>query len=58
LLIAEDAQGVGIALGELLGDPEARRKCVEAGRTLVEQGRGALAKTLQMINDDLPVTRS
>ncbi|WP_310095384.1 lipid IV(A) 3-deoxy-D-manno-octulosonic acid transferase [Pseudoxanthomonas sacheonensis] len=55
LLIAEDAHGVGVALAELLGDPEARRKCVEAGRILVEQGRGALAKTLQMIDADLPV---
>ena len=57
LLIAEDAHGIGVALGELLGDPEARRSCVEAGRALVEQGRGALAKTLQMIEPDLPMHR-
>lgn len=57
LLIAEDADGIGVALGELLGDPEARRSCVEAGRALVEQGRGALAKTLQMIEPDLPMHR-
>lgn len=55
LLIAEDAHGVGIALAELLGDPEARRRRVDAGRALVEQGRGALAKTLRMIEADLPV---
>ena len=58
LLIAEDAQGVGVALGQLLEDAAKRQTMVDAGRALVEQGRGALAKTLQMINDDLPVTRS
>ena len=58
LLIAEDAQGVGVARGQLLEDAAKRQTMVDAGRALVEQGRGALAKTLQMINDDLPVTRS
>lgn len=54
LVIAEDADGIATALAELLGDPQARIRIAEAGRALVEQGRGALAKTLQMINADLP----
>ncbi|MET0815395.1 MAG: 3-deoxy-D-manno-octulosonic acid transferase, partial [Pseudoxanthomonas sp.] len=54
LRIADDAHGVGLALADLLGDPEARKACVEAGRALVEQGRGALARTLRMIESDLP----
>ncbi len=54
LLVRDDAEGIALALGELLGDPAACGKSVEAGRALVEQGRGALAKTLQMIHADLP----
>lgn len=55
LLIAQDAQGVEAALGQLLEDAAKRQAMVDAGRALVEQGRGALAKTLQMIDADLPV---
>lgn len=58
LLIAQDAQGIEAALGQLLDDADKRRAMVDAGRALVEQGRGALAKTLQMIDADLPVGRS
>ena len=54
LVIADDAEGIAQALGELLADPQARDKISEAGRALVEQGRGALARTLQMIDADLP----
>jgi 3-deoxy-D-manno-octulosonic-acid transferase len=57
LLIAEDAQGVEAALGQLLEDAPKRQAMVDAGRALVEQGRGALAKTLRMIDEDLPVGR-
>lgn len=54
LLVADDADGVAQALGELLADPQARDRSSAAGRALVEQGRGALARTLQMIDADLP----
>ena len=54
LVIADDADAIAQALGELLADTQARGKISEAGRTLVEQGRGALARTLQMIDADLP----
>jgi 3-deoxy-D-manno-octulosonic-acid transferase len=54
LVVADDAEDVAQALGELLADPQARNKISEAGRALVEQGRGALARTLQMIDADLP----
>ncbi|MGH8062607.1 MAG: lipid IV(A) 3-deoxy-D-manno-octulosonic acid transferase [Pseudoxanthomonas sp.] len=54
LVIADDTDGIAQALGELLADPQARDKMAEAGRALVEQGRGALARTLQMIAADLP----
>ncbi|SDQ60335.1 lipid IV(A) 3-deoxy-D-manno-octulosonic acid transferase [Pseudoxanthomonas sp. CF125] len=57
LLIAQDAQGIEAALGQLLEDAAKRQTMVDAGRALVEQGRGALAKTLQMIDADLPVGR-
>lgn len=54
LVVADDADGIAQALGELLADPQARGRIAEAGRALVEQGRGALARTLQMIDADLP----
>ena len=54
LVIAEDADGVATALAGLLADPQARIRIAEAGRVLVEQGRGALVKTLRMIDADLP----
>ena len=54
LVIANDADGIAQALAALLGEPQARAKIAKAGRTLVEQGRGALAMTLQMIDADLP----
>lgn len=56
LEVRDDAEGIASALDELLGDPEMRGKRAAAARALVEQGRGALAKTLQMIDADLPVT--
>ena len=53
--IREDDAGIAEAIGELLQDPVLRKQRVEAGRTLVEQGRGALARTLEMIACDLPL---
>ena len=54
LVIANDADGIAQALAALLADPQARATIAAAGRTRVEQGRGALAMTLQMIDADLP----
>lgn len=54
LEIGKDADEVG-TLVEALFDDEARRTVMaEAGRDLVERGRGALAKTLEMIAADIP----
>ena len=55
LLVVTDADGLPEAVGNLLQDAALRLRMVGAGHTLVEKGRGALAQTLQMINDDLPV---
>lgn len=49
LRIGTDAVGVGGALEELLTDPVQRREMIEAGRDLVESGRGALAQTLVLL---------
>jgi 3-deoxy-D-manno-octulosonic-acid transferase len=54
LQIRDDAEGIALALQELLQDPAGRSHMATAGRALVEQGRGALARTLQMIDADLP----
>lgn len=54
LEIRADADGVGRALEDLLGDADVRTAMVAAGRLLVEQGRGALANTLEMIAADVP----
>ena len=51
--IADDADAVAAALETLLADPDARARMVEAGRTLVEQGRGALRRTMDMIETAL-----
>ncbi len=49
LHIAADADGVAAELERLLSDPEERARMTAAGRALVEQGRGALQRTLQLI---------
>ena len=54
LQVRDDAEGIALALQELLQDPAVRSDMAAAGRALVEQGRGALARTLQMIDADLP----
>lgn len=55
LLVVTDAGNLPEAVGSLLQDAGTRLRMIAAGRTLVEKGRGALAQTLQMIDDDLPV---
>ena len=54
LRIAADADGVGEALAQLLADENARAAMAAAARALVDQGRGALQRTLQRVEADLP----
>lgn len=54
LRIVADADAVGEAVRGLLQDPEARRRMGEAGMALVDAGRGALQRTLDVIGPRLP----
>jgi 3-deoxy-D-manno-octulosonic-acid transferase len=54
LEVGQDARAVAAILRRLLADPQARAQMAQSGRSLVEHGRGALARTLAMIDDDLP----
>ncbi len=54
LRIGQDADAVATELSALLDDDAARAAMAEAGRELVEQGRGALERTLAEIAPDLP----
>lgn len=55
LEVREDGDGVAAALATLLQDETRRTAMAGAGRRLVEEGRGALQRTLAMIAADLPV---
>lgn len=54
LRVVPDADGVREALAELLGDAQARERMTTAGRALVETGRGALARTMELLQPLLP----
>jgi 3-deoxy-D-manno-octulosonic-acid transferase len=54
LRICADAGEVGAAVAALLDSAEERERMRAAGQALVEQGRGALARTLEMIAPALP----
>ena len=54
LRVGQDLNEVGDALEALLGDPGLRQAMVAAGLGLVDQGRGALRRTLELIAPDLP----
>src|SRR5690606_7872692 len=54
LRIAGDADAVGTAVAGLLDDDAARAAMVAEGLRLVQEGRGALARTLAMIAPELP----
>ena len=54
LRIAGDAEAVGAAVAELLDDDAVRAAMVAEGLRLVQEGRGALARTLAMIAPELP----
>jgi len=51
--IGADAVEVGLELEALLADDAARARMTAAGRQLVEQGRGALQRTMSLIAEDL-----
>ena len=54
LRIGGDADAIAMELETLLGDAAAREAMVAQGLRLVEEGRGALALTLDMITPELP----
>ncbi|MCC7249494.1 MAG: glycosyltransferase, partial [Lysobacter sp.] len=57
LRVVDDADVAADALGTLLADPDERARMARAGLALVEQGRGALQRTLALIAEgvDPPV---
>jgi len=52
--IVQDVHGAAEALEALLADADARKGMVAKGRKLVEEGRGALARTLALVAPALP----
>ncbi len=54
LRIGADAESVGEAVGGLLADADARAAMAAQGLRLVAEGRGALARTVEMIAPELP----
>ncbi|GAB3734644.1 lipid IV(A) 3-deoxy-D-manno-octulosonic acid transferase [Luteimonas pelagia] len=54
LRVGDDVAGVGDALEALLADRAARDAMADAGRRMVAQGRGALARTLELVLPELP----
>ena len=55
--ICADAHAVHAKVAQLLGDADARAAMVQAGLALVANGRGALARTLELIAPQLPPPR-
>lgn len=55
LRIGGDEAAVGDALEEMLADPALRTRMAQAGRALVESGRGALERTMALVSPALPV---
>jgi 3-deoxy-D-manno-octulosonic-acid transferase len=55
--IEQDVDGVHASVAELLGDDALRARMVDAGLRLVEEGRGALARSLELIAPVLPGAR-
>jgi 3-deoxy-D-manno-octulosonic-acid transferase len=53
-----DATGLGEKLCELLRQPEERKRRGEAGRLRIERERGALARTLRLVESCLDYSRS
>ncbi|HXH00706.1 MAG TPA: glycosyltransferase, partial [Xanthomonadaceae bacterium] len=57
LRIGADREQIAEQLAALLADADTRHTMGEAGRALVEAGRGALARTLQALTPVLPRSR-
>jgi 3-deoxy-D-manno-octulosonic-acid transferase len=51
--VVENADAAAAELERLLDDAPARARMAEAGRDLVEQGRGALQRTMDLIDSEL-----
>lgn len=47
--LVEDSAGLGDAVIELLGNPDARRRMVESASRILEANRGALSRLLEMV---------
>ena len=56
LCVGQDAAAVGAELEALLADPDRRGGMVAAASRLVDEGRGAVERTLAVIRRDLPPT--
>ena len=54
LRVGADAAAVAAQLAELLAAPDVRASMARAGLALVEEGRGALERTLLLVTADLP----
>ena len=54
LCVGQDADAVGAGLEALLADPRQRERMAAAASRLVEEGRGAVERTLGVIRKDLP----
>ena len=54
LCVGQDADAVGAGLEALLADPGQRERMAAAASRLVEEGRGAVERTLGVIRKDLP----
>ena len=51
--IVQDAAAAAAQIESLLADPAERARMAAAGRALVEQGRGALRRTIELVEDSL-----
>jgi 3-deoxy-D-manno-octulosonic-acid transferase len=54
LRVGADAEAVGEVVAQLLADADAREAMAAQGLRLVREGRGALARTVEMIAPELP----
>ena len=54
LCVGRDADAVGAELENLLADPQQRQRMAGAAARLVEEGRGAVQRTLEVIRADMP----
>jgi 3-deoxy-D-manno-octulosonic-acid transferase len=53
----DDADGLARTVSALFADDARRHRMGEAGRALIESGRGAVARTLEIVDDLLAENR-